>query len=304
MKAIQFSQYGAPDVLTIHEIEKPSLKTGQILVQIKAFGINPIDWKLRRGDMQAFFPLTLPHTLGAEFAGIVVEVADKDAGFKVGDHVYGRAQHSYAEYVAVDTASVNIIPDFLDFVQAASLSSGSQVAYSALKTVGNIQSGQKVLIHAGAGGVGIAAIQIAKHFGAHVTTTVSAKNTQLVKELGADEVIDYQHADLRKNSEKYDLILDSIGGQTQIDSWTLLNDHGTLVSLVSDEHHKFAEHLATQNFFFMRGVQQNPTQAVHQLISELKIKPVIDRIYHFTEIAEAHERSQAGHVSGKIVVTV
>lgn len=304
MKAIQFSQYGAPNVLRIHEIEKPSLQSGQILVQIKAFGINPIDWKLRRGDMQAFFPLALPHTLGAEYAGIVVEVADQDADFKIGDHVYGRAQHTYAEYVAVDTASANIIPDFLDFVQAASLSSAGQVAYSALKTVGNIQSGQKVLIHAGAGGVGIAAIQIAKHFGAHVTTTVSAKNTSLVKELGADEVIDYQHADLRKNSAQYDLILDSIGGQTQIDSWTLLNESGSLVSLVSDEHHQFAEHLATQQFFFMRGVQHNPTQTVHQLISERKIKPVIDRIYHFTEIAEAHQRSQAGHVSGKIVVTL
>lgn len=304
MKTIQFSQYGATDVLSINEVKKPSPQKGQLLVQVKAFGINPIDWKLRRGDMSAFMPLHFPVTLGSEFSGIVAEISDQHSNFKVGDQVYGRTQQAYAEYVVVDSANAKIIPKFLDFIQAASLPSGSQVAYSALKTVGNIQAGQTVLIHAGAGGVGVAAIQIAKSFGAHVTTTVSAKNIQLVKGLGADEVIDYHHTDLRKNSEKYDLILDSIGGQTQIDSWALLNDHGTLVSLVSDESQKFTEHKDTQHFFFMRGVQQNPTQAVHELISQQKIKPVIDHIFSFDEISLAHKRSQTRHVSGKIVVAL
>ena len=180
--------------------------------------------------------------------------------------------------------------------------SGSQVAYSALKTVGNIEKDQKILIHAGAGGVGIAAIQIAKYFGAHVTTTASEKNIKLVKSLGADVVFNYNDTNLSKISEKYDLILDSIGGQTQVDSWELLNEHGTLVSLVSDEQKNFRTIYPTQKFFFMRGVQGNPAHIINELIIERKIKPVIDQIYGFKDIDQAHTRSETGHVSGKLVV--
>ena len=121
MKAIQFEHYGEPSVLKINEIERPALKSGQVLVQVKAFGINPIDWKLRSGAMQKFIPLQFPVTLGAEFAGIVSEVPDANSEFKVGDQVYGRAQHSYAEYVAVDSSVMNIIPDFLSFAEATML---------------------------------------------------------------------------------------------------------------------------------------------------------------------------------------
>lgn len=307
MKAIQFEHYGEPSVLKINEIERPALKSGEVLVQVKAFGINPIDWKLRSGVMQKFIPLDFPVTLGAEFAGIVSEVKGANSEFKVGDQVYGRAQHSYAEYVAVDPSVISIIPKFLSFAQAASLASGSQIAYSALVTLGNLQANQRVLIHAGAGGVGTAAIQIAKSIGAHVTTTASSHNFDLLQTLGADDLIDYHHQVLSKNSENYDLILDSVGGKTQIDSWALLGPNGTLISLVSDEqqHRVTYEHTPDQRkFFFMRGVQGNPAPAVHQLIQAQKLKPVIDQVFDFDDVAAAHLKSQSGHVSGKIVIVL
>lgn len=216
-------------------MNKPEIKSGQVLIQVKAFGINPIDWKLRSGVMKAFLPLPLPFILGSEVSGVVTEISKEIQHFKVGDHVYGRTQHTYAEYVTLDENNAQIIPELLTLAKAASHPSGSQVAYSALKTMGNIQKNQKVLIHAGAGGVGTAATQIAKSFGAYVVTTVSTRNIELVKKLGAEEVIDYSKSSIKKLNNDFDLILDSIGGQTQIDSWELLKENGTLVSLVSDE---------------------------------------------------------------------
>ena len=303
MKAIQFSQYGKANVLEIKDVKIPTINAGQILVQVKAFGINPIDWKLRSGAMKAFIPLPLPFILGSEVSGIVMKVSDDVKHIKVGDNVYGRTQHAYAEYVSMDADKTQIIPAFLNFAEAASLPSGSQVAYSALKTVGNIQKNQKVLIHAGAGGVGTAAIQIAKYFGAHVTTTVSTRNIALAKQLGADEVIDYRATSITTLENEFDLILDSVGGQTQIDSWELLKENGTLVTLVSDESAQFTPS-PNKKFNFMRGLQNNSSTEVNQLIEARKIKPIIDQVYDFNDIAAAHIKSETGHVSGKLVIVI
>ncbi len=303
MKAIQFSQYGKANVLEIKDVKIPTINAGQILVQVKAFGINPIDWKLRSGAMKAFIPLPLPFILGSEVSGIVMKVSDDVKHIKVGDNVYGRTQHAYAEYVSMDADKTQIIPAFLNFAEAASLPSGSQVAYSALKTVGNIQKNQKVLIHAGAGGVGTAAIQIAKYFGAHVTTTVSTSNIHLAKQLGADEIIDYRATSITTLEKDFDLILDSVGGQTQIDSWELLKENGTLVTLVSDESAQFTPS-PNKKFNFMRGVQGKSSTEVNQLIELRKIKPIIDQVYDFNDIAAAHIKSETGHVSGKLVIVI
>ncbi|MDY6486523.1 NADP-dependent oxidoreductase [Acinetobacter faecalis] len=303
MKAIQFSQYGKANVLEIKDVKIPTINAGQILVQVKAFGINPIDWKLRSGAMKAFIPLPLPFILGSEVSGIVMKVSDDVKHIKVGDNVYGRTQHAYAEYVSMDADKTQIIPAFLNFAEAASLPSGSQVAYSALKTMGNIQKNQKVLIHAGAGGVGTAAIQIAKYFGAHVTTTVSTSNIHLAKQLGADEIIDYRATSITTLEKDFDLILDSVGGQTQIDSWELLKENGTLVTLVSDESAQFTPS-PNKKFNFMRGVQGKSSTEVNQLIELRKIKPIIDQVYDFNDIAAAHIKSETGHVSGKLVIVI
>ncbi|ENV33854.1 NADP-dependent oxidoreductase [Acinetobacter gerneri] len=304
MKAIQFDHYGDVDVLEINEVAMPIPNDEQVLIKIKAFGINPLDWKLRAGIMQHFFTLNFPHLLGAEFAGVISKIGKNVTQFKVGDHVYGRANHTYAQYSVAHPSSLQIIPEFLDFAQAASLPSGSQIAYSALSVIGQIKKGQDVLIHAGAGSVGSNAIQIAKKFGANITTTVSENNLNLAKKLGADHIIDYKKTKLQHIDQRFDLILDTVGGQTQIDSWELLKDQGTLVTLVSDEREHFKTPKKDQNYYFMHGIQGNIFNTVHQMIVDRDIQPVIDHIYDFKHIADAQKRSQNGHLSGKIVVTI
>lgn len=304
MKAIQFNQYGTADVLKITEVPRPTLQSGQILVQTKAFGVNPVDWKIRSGILQDFIPLTLPHILGFELSGIVTEVADDVQDFKVGDRIYSHAAHAYAEYVLVQADEAQIVPEFLNFEEAASLPSNTQVAYSALKIIGELQPNQKVLILAGSGGVGVVAIQIAKTLGAYVATTVSTKNIELVKQLGADEIIDYTKTDYQDVQNRFDLIIDLVGGQTQVDIWHLLTPNGTLVSLTTDERERIANIQSTQKFLYMSGPQNNPSKAVHELIVSKKVKPVIDQVFKFDDIIQAHLKSETGHVAGKIVVSI
>ena len=304
MKAIQFTEYGSADVLHIADVAIPQIQSGQILVQTKAFGVNPVDWKIRNGSLKEFIPITLPHILGFELSGIVTEVASDVKNFNVGDRIYSHAANAYAEYVVVKAEEAQIIPDFLSFEEAASLPSNSQVAYSALKIIGGLKAQQKVLILAGSGGVGVAAIQIAKSLGAYVATTVSTKNIELAKKLGADEVIDYTSTVLTSVNTRFDLIIDLVGSQTQIDAWNLLTPNGTLVSLTTDERQHIANIQDTQTFLYMSGPQNKPSAVVHELIAAQKVKPVLDQVFKFNEIIKAHLKSETGHVAGKIVVTI
>ncbi|SPL72646.1 NADP-dependent oxidoreductase [Acinetobacter stercoris] len=303
MKAVIFNQYGGPEVLETIEIPTPTPNENQLLVEVKAFGVNPLDWKLRQGFMKNFMPLNFPHILGAEVAGIVVEAPDNNE-FKAGDRVYGRAVQSYAEYALMEIVNAQIIPDFLSFNEAAALPSSTQTAYTALKLIGNLEQGQNVLIHAGAGGVGVAAIQIAKSIGANITTTSSKKNFDLLKSLGADHIIDYHENKLSDLGQEFDLIIDSIGGETQINSWHILKEKGTLVSLVSDEHGLSQVADNGKKFVFMRGSQPGLAAEINSLVLQKKIKPVIDSVFPFSKIREAHIKVQTGHSSGKVITEV
>lgn len=304
MKAIQFKQYGDANVLEINEVHSPTLQDNEILIENKAFGINPIDWKLRSGLFKNFIPLQFPAILGFEAAGIVKAVAPNVNQFKIGDRIYGHTTRTYAEEVVIQADQANLIPHFLTFEQAAALPSNSKVAYNALVTLGKLKQNQHVLILAGSGGVGTAAIQIAQYLGAHISTTVSTKNIDLVKNLGAHRVIDYTQTELSSLSERFDLILDCVGGTTQIQAFNLLNDSGLLISLVSDESAHFSTLKKDQKFIFSTGVDVIKTAEIHQLILNGYIKPVIDEVFSFSEISKAHIKSQFGHVAGKIVVQV
>ena len=305
MKAIQIEQYGETnEVLKVNDVSTPTLQSGQILIETKAFGVNPFDWKLRSGIFAEFYPLPLPYTLGFEASGIVKHVADDVSKFKVGDKVYGRAVHAFAEEVVFNIDDAHQIPEFLSFEQAAALPGNTQTAFNALITLGKLEKNQKVFIHAGSGGVGIAAIQIAKYYGAEVTTTVSSKNIDFVKTLGADHVIDYRKTDLADVTDKFDLILDTIGGDTQIKSWRLLKDTGILVSLLGDESSQFDQILPTQKFIFAEEIVENRSSDVHQLISQQHIKPVIDEVFEFDQTHQALQKSEDGHAVGKIVVRI
>lgn len=296
--------YGSTDVLKINEVPRPTLKSKQILIDTKAIGINPFDWKLRSGMFKEMFPLPLPAILGFEVSGIVQEVASDVKDFKIGDRVYAKTEQGYAEQVVLEADQTHLIPEFLNFEQAAALPTNTQVAYNVLITLGQLKKNQNVLIHAGSGGVGIAAIQMAKHFGANVTTTVSSKNIDFVRSLGADHVIDYIQVPLEQVTQKFDLILDSLGGEAQIKSWDLLNENGLLVSLLSDESAHFSQPTHNRKFIFAVDVLENHSKEIHELIQAGHIQPVVDEIFQFTEMAQAHRKSELGHVKGKIIVQV
>lgn len=305
MKAIQIEKYGPNnDVLKVNEISSPILQPGQILVKTKAFGVNPFDWKLRTGMFSEFYPLPLPYTLGFEASGIVLKVADDITNFKVGDKVYGRAIHAFAEEIVFDVNYTYHIPNFLSFEEAAALPGSSQTAFNALITVGKLKKDQKVFIHAGSGGVGISSIQIAKYYGAHITTTVSDKNIDFVKNLGADIVIDYKKTDLTEITDKFDIVLDTIGGETQIKSWPLVKDTGILVSLLGDESSKFGNILPEQKFIFAEEISENRSSYVNDLILNHHIKPIIDEVFSFENIKQALEKSETGRAVGKIIVRI
>ena len=304
MKAIHMIAYGSTDVLKINEVPRPTLKSKQILIDTKAIGINPFDWKLRSGMFKEMFPLPLPAILGFEVSGIVQEVASDVKDFKIGDRVYAKTEQGYAEQVVLETDQTHLIPEFLNFEQAAALPANTQVAYNVLITLGKLKKNQNVLIHAGSGGVGIAAIKMAKHFGANVTTTVSTKNINFVQSLGADHVIDYTQVPLDQVTQKFDLILDSLGGEAQIKSWDLLDENGLLVSLLSDESAHFSHPTHDRKFIFAVDVLENHSKEIHKLIQAGHIQPVVDEIFQFTEMAQAHPKSELGHVKGKIIVQV
>ena len=304
MKTVHMNEYGTSDVLKVVEVDRPVLGDNQILVDVKAIGVNPYDWKVRSGMFADFVPLTFPHVLGSEVAGVVAKVPDGYTRFKVGDRVYGKVMGAFAEQVALDDEWAHPVPEFLSFEEAASLPTSTQTAFNALVTLGNLTQGQKVLIHAGSGNVGIAAIQIAKHIGAHVTTTTSTRNVDLVKRLGADEVIDYKKSDLADVEPQFDLIIDSLGGDVQVKSWNLLKDDGRLITLVEDRSADFTGDRKNKSFVFAVDVEDNRSADLHRLIEDKTIKPVVDEVFAFEDVAKALDKSETGRAVGKIILRV
>jgi NADPH:quinone reductase-like Zn-dependent oxidoreductase len=225
MRAAQLTKYGDSDVIEFTaEAPKPELKPGEVLIEVYAASINPFDVKLSQGLMQQMIPMAFPATLGGDFAGVVRELGDGVTGFEVGQEVFGQADSvhgngSFAKFTPVSVNSVALKPTKLDFVAAAATPLTAVSAYEALVDTIHAQSGQKVLIHGGAGGIGSFAIQLAKHLGAHVATTASAEDSDYVRELGADEVIDYKSQQFETMLRDYDAVFDNVGGETYMNSF-------------------------------------------------------------------------------------
>ncbi len=237
MKAIVIDQYGGKEVLQERELEVPAIGDDQVLVEIHATSINPIDWKLREGYLKEMLPFKFPIILGWDAAGIIAETGKNVSGFKKGDRVFARPattnRGTYAEYTAVDSHLLAKMLEEMSFEEAASIPLAGLTAWQCLVDSGKIQQGDKVLIHAGAGGVGIFAIQIAKSFGAEVITTASEKNIDFLTSLGADRIINYKEEEFSEVLSDVDLVLDSIGGEVQSNSYLVLKENGKLVSIVS-----------------------------------------------------------------------
>lgn len=305
MKAVRVHAYGGLDVLRYEDAPKPAPNEGEILVRIHAAGVNPVDWKVRDGYMKDVWPAQFPLTLGYDVAGTVEEVGAGVSEFAIGDAVYTLIRNGgYAEYAAFPAKDTARKPQTLDFVQTASLPLAALTAWQALFDHAHLEAGQSVLVHAASGGVGHFAVQLAKNKGAQVVATASARNHDFVRSLGADEVIDYNTTQFEDVVHDMDVVLDTMGGETQKRSWNVLKPGGILVSIVSPDTEKQAQAHNKRGVNFHAQPSAVQLGEIAALIDAGKMKPHVERTFPLAEARAAQETSQTGHVRGKIVLQV
>ncbi|MBU3180867.1 NADP-dependent oxidoreductase [Clostridium psychrophilum] len=275
-----------------------------------ATSINPIDWKVRGVTLKEMMPFTFPLILGWDAAGIVTNVGKNVSSLKIGDRVFTRpattSNGTYAEYITVAEDLVVKIPANIKFDEAASIPLAGETAWQCLVDIGEIKSGDHVLIHAGAGGVGSLAIQIAKSFGAYVTTTGSSKNESLLKSLGADKVINYEKTDFEKELKDYDLVFDTLGNDIQDKSYKVLRKGGTLVSIVQPPDSEKAKEYGVNAVFHMLQPNGQDLEKLANLMAKGKLKAVIGKTFEFNEagLQNAHALSESHHAKGKIIINI
>jgi NADPH:quinone reductase-like Zn-dependent oxidoreductase len=332
MKAFILDSYGSNKRLRLGAMPAPALGDQDVLVEVRAASVNPLDSKIRAGEFKLILPYRLPLVLGNDLAGVVVRVGAKVRGFKPGDEVYARPDKdrigTFAELIAMNEANVAMKPKNLTMEEAASIPLVALTAWQALVEIGKLKKGQKVLIHAGSGGVGTVAIQLAKHLGATVATTTSGANADFVKGLGADIVIDYRKDDFETILEGYDVVLNSLGKDTLEKSLSVLKPGGKLISISGPPDAQFAKanglswllqqmtrilsfgirrkskhRRVSYSFLFMRASGEQLSK-ITALIEGGVIRPVIDRVFQFEATNEALAYVETGHSKGKVVVKV
>lgn len=332
MKAFILKRYGKSDQLAFAEIPRPTIKPDEILVQVHAVGLNPVDNKIPTGAFKPILKFQLPATMGSDVAGVVVEVGSRVTRFKLGDAVFASVfdlgTGTLAEFAVVPERAAAFKPENLDFVEAASIPMVGLTAWQALKERAQIKPGQKVFIPAGSGGIGTFAIQLAKYLGAKVGTTTSTANLELVKRLGADEVIDYKQLEFEDVLQGYDVVLGTVGGDSIEKSLQILKPNSSVVSLVGPPDAAFAR-TRGMNFFMkfifgllsrkiirqakQRGLEYSfmfvrpdggQLAEIGKLIEAWHILPVIDKVFPFDQTKEALAYLDAGRAKGKVVVTL
>jgi len=314
------------------DLPRPEPGPGDLLVRVRAASVNPVDYKIRDGALKVLVPYSFPLILGNDLAGNVEAIGPGVTKFKVGDAIYARLDKerigAIAEYALVSESAAAKKPECLDYVQAASLPLVGLTAWQALIGLAQLKAGQKVLIHAGSGGVGTAATQLAKHLGAHVTTTVSAKNQALVKSLGADIAIDYKTTRFEKVATDQDVVLDTQGGDTLLRSFEAIKPGGVVVTIGGRPDGKFArawglslplvwilaflnrkvDRLAKEKsvrfeYLFMHASGEQ-LEKIGALVDLGVIKPILDRTFPFEAATDAISYVESGHTVGKVVVRV
>lgn len=308
MKAIRIHTYGGPDVLKYEDVPRPKLRRGEVLIRVYAAGVNPVDWKVREGYLKDMRQYSLPLIPGWDLSGVVEKVGSGVTRFQKGAEVYSRPDiarnGAYAQYIVARGSEVALKPKSIDHLHAAAIPHAALTAWQALFDTAELQPGQKLLVHAAAGGVGHFAVQLAKWKGAHVMATASRKNHDLLRELGADETIDYTTERFEDVVREVDVVLDTIAGETQERSWQVLKKGGILVSILKrPSPEKAAAHEARGGYVF---VQPNAAELaeIATLIDSAKLKPVVETVLPLSEARRAQELNQAGHTRGKIVLHV
>ena len=329
MRAFVVSTYKEP--LQEADVPEPVVGERDVLVRVDAAGLNPLDEMIRAGEFKQILPYKLPFILGNDLAGTVIRVGAKVRGFKPGDEVYGRPDKdrigTFAERIAVAEADLALKPASISMEEAGSLPLVALTAWQALVERGNLQAGQKVLIHAGAGGVGSIAIQLAKHLGATVATTASASNAALVRDLGADTTIDYRAQDFEQLLDGYDLVLDSLGGEILEKSLRVLKPGGKAIGISGPPDPAFAREIGlnpllrlaitglsskirkqakklgvTYEFLFMRASGDQLRQ-IATLVDDGALRPVVGRVVPFDQTIQALQGLGEGGIRGKSVIS-
>ncbi|MGE6589739.1 NADP-dependent oxidoreductase [Bacillus mycoides] len=331
MRAMVIDKYGKVP-MRMTEMPTPEINQYEVLAEIHAASINPIDFKIRDGKVKLLLKYKMPLILGNDFSGVIVKVGTKVTQFKVGDEIYARPRKdkigTFAEYIAIHEDDIALKPKNLTFEEAASIPLVGLTSYQALHDIMQLQIGQKILIHAGSGGVGTFAIQLAKIMGATVATTASEAGENLVKSLGADEIINYKKEKFEDILKNYDAVFDTLGGTTLEKSFDIIKSEGNIVSVSGMPNARFGKefgsgffktllfslaskkltalekkHNAQYSFLFMKP-SGDQLRIIAKYIESGQIKPIIDRIFPFENTQKAMEYSESGRAKGKIIVKI
>lgn len=312
MKAMVLKRFGGIENFAVEDVPEPPVGDGEVLVEVKAIGIDQIDVKARKGKgMSDYLKQEHPMILGWDISGVVSKVGSRVKDFKAGDAVFGTIRFpgpgsSYAEYAAAPADQIALKPENISHAEAAAATQSPLTAWQALVDTGHVKKGNRVLVHGGAGGVGNYAIQIARHIGCYVITTVSGADRAFVKELGADEVIDYRAQAFEKEVKEVDFILDTIGGDNFVRSLDVLKPEGMIVLLPSnkkEEADKAVREKQVKNYrHILMHSSGKDMRAIAGMLREGLMKANVDKVYSFEQIPQAQEQLENGKVRGKIVV--
>ncbi|MEJ2033475.1 MAG: NADP-dependent oxidoreductase [Deltaproteobacteria bacterium] len=308
MKTILLQAYGGPESLVLTDAPRPQIAEDELLVRVHAAGINPVDWKLSRGYLKDVLAFDLPFAPGYDLSGVVEETGPAVKDFLPGDAVFAMRDltrpGAYAEYAAVKASEAAAKPTSLDHARAAAVPLAALTAWQGLFDIAGLRAGQKVLVHAAAGGVGHFAVQFARWAGAHVIGTASAINQDFLRQIGAHQTIDYTSQRFEEAVKEVDVVFDLLSGETRERSWSVLKKHGILVSTLPPP-----PPAGVLEKYEVRGesmlVRPNGRQLgeIAQLIEEGKIQPEVTT-YSFSEARRAHQMSEAGHTRGKLVLVI
>ena len=310
MKAAQISEYGDASVVHVVDTDKPTVKQGQVLVEVHASSLNPYDTTIRAGYMKDMIPLELPVTLGGDIAGVVVQIGPGVAGFASGDKVFGQANvvagnsGAFAEFAATAASQIGAAPENLTFEEAAAMPLVGVSALQALTDHIGLRSGQKIFIHGGAGGIGTIAIQIAKHVGATVATTAKGDGLEVVRALGADEVIDYKTQDFAAVVKNCDAVFDTVGGDDFAKSFAVLKTGGVAVTMIAEVDEAKAEERGITAIRQMTNVTTDALGHLRELIEHEVIKPQVGKVFPLSDIQAAFAARESGQVHGKVVLAI
>jgi alcohol dehydrogenase len=315
MKSVQINRYGSSEVVEVNkDMPEPTVSAGKVLVNVKAAGVNPADWKIREGYFQQMIPLQFPSTMGTDISGIIKELGEgvSNSWLKQGDEVYGQASAvfgggsgAFAELALTNKDSIAHKPRTLNHIEAAALTTVGVRAWQALVENIELSKDKKILIHGGAGGIGSIAIQLAKRLGAYVTTTVSTNDKQFVQTLGANQVIDYKTENFEDMIHDYDAVFDTVGGDTYKRSFAILKKgSGIIVSMLEQPNSQLMNQHEVKAVFLLSQANRERLTKLAQWVDQNNVKVNIDKTFSLDEAAKAIDYQKDAHPRGKIVLTV